>query len=313
MKTKIIFLALLLFTASLFANEPPIVENVVANQRTDGSGIVDIYYDISDADGDTLYIELKLSEDGGNDFTIEPANTSGDIGIGILQGTGKYIIWEADEEDYTLNYNQFQFKVIAYDYPAIDIDGNVYKTVHIGDQIWMAENLKVTRYRNGDAIPYLVENESWISTSTGAYCVYGNMPSIADTYGNMYNWYAVDESRNIAPIGWHIPTVEEWQVLFDYLGGDSVAGGKMKETGTIHWFSPNTGATNESGFTGLPGGYRNAQGNGTFYGKNAHGHFWSSTESGNYGYKWVLISNYTYVDGGEAFKRFGYSVRCVRD
>jgi len=136
-----------------------------------------------------------------------------------------------------------------------DIDGNVYETIQIGDQLWMAENLKTTHYNNGDEIPY-PSNEDFGSFDEGQYGVYDNDPSNADVYGNLYNFAAVDDDRGLCMEGWHVPSDGEWTVLTDYLGGSSVAGGKMKEEGLDHWNSPNTGATNESGFTGLPAGYR---------------------------------------------------------
>lgn len=138
-----------------------------------------------------------------------------------------------------------------------DIDGNQYQTVKIGSQVWMKENLKVTRYRNGDPIPRVTVNSEWVDLATGAYCAcYNDEGTTAFTYGYLYNWYAVDDRRNLAPAGWHVPTDAEWQILMDYLGGEILAGGKLKETGTSHWASPNTGATNESGFTARPGGIR---------------------------------------------------------
>lgn len=141
-----------------------------------------------------------------------------------------------------------------------DIDGNIYQTIKIGTQWWMAENLKVTHYRNGDSIPNVTDETAWSNLTTGAYGNYNNDDDISNTYANLYNWYAVNDSRNIAPIGWHIPTDAEWQTLVDYLGGESVAGSKMKETGTEHWRSPNVGTTNESGFSALPGDYRGISG-----------------------------------------------------
>ena len=192
-----------------------------------------------------------------------------------------------------------------------DIDGNVYQTIIIGTQEWMAENLKVTHYRDGEAIPTGHSNSEWSNLSTGAYCAYDNNESNADTYGYLYNWYAVDDSRNIAPEGWHVPTDDEWQILVDYLGGSSVAGGKMKETGTEHWNSPNTGATNESGFTALPGGYRGL--NGSYYGMG-FGCFWSSTEGSSY-HAWSRRLSY---GNSEVYRNYdgkhaGFSVRCLRD
>ena len=198
---------------------------------------------------------------------------------------------------------------------CVDIDGNIYETVQIGEQIWTTTNLKVTHYRNGDPIPTGYSNSEWSNlddTETGAYAVYNDQESNADTYGYLYNWYAVDDSRNIAPEGWHIPTDAEWQTLVDYLGGESVAGGKMKETGTSHWNSPNTGATNESGFTALPAGYRLSYGK---YGSMGnYGYFWSSSEANSdsawyrtLGYNNSEVSRYNYL------KELGFTVRVIRD
>ena len=193
-----------------------------------------------------------------------------------------------------------------------DIDGNTYQTVKIGDQIWMAENLKVTRYRNGDDIPIVTNYSEWGDLSTGAWCIYGN--TSGSYYGLLYNWYAVNDVRNIAPEGWHVPSRAEWGTLIEYLGWDNVAGGKMKETGTSNWAAPNTGATNESGFTALPGGRRSPHG---FYGDlSANAYFWSSSEDlSRDGNAWNRILNYdnSEVYDGSYHKKNGLSVRCVRD
>ena len=149
----------------------------------------------------------------------------------------------------------------------------------IGDQIWATKNLDVATYRNGDAIPQVQDIAAWANLNTGAWCYYEN----TTTYGKLYNWYAVNDPRGLAPIGFHIPSEAEWTRLIEYLGGDYIAGGKMKESGTSHWISPNTDATNSSGFTGLPGGYRNN--NGTFGGIGAYGYWWSSSEIDTY-YAW---------------------------
>ncbi|MCK5148368.1 T9SS type A sorting domain-containing protein [bacterium] len=193
-----------------------------------------------------------------------------------------------------------------------DIDGNVYRTVKIGDQWWLAENLKVIHYRNGDDIPNVTDNTEWQNLTTGAYCNYDNDLNNVVTYGRLYNWYAVDNSRNIAPEAWHVPTDAEWTTLTTYLG-ENLAGGKMKEIGTTHWSSPNTGATNESGFSALPGGARN------YYGIFEHigsttADFWSSTESSSYG-AWYRNLDYNYSDVYRTsyVKEGGFSVRLIRD
>jgi uncharacterized protein (TIGR02145 family) len=204
-----------------------------------------------------------------------------------------------------------------------DYDGNVYQTVLIGDQCWMMENLKVTHYRNGDPIPHVTDGATWSELSTGAYCNYDNDPANVATYGRLYNWYAVDDSRNIAPEGWHVPSDDEWKQLEMYLGmsqaeADDVGwrgtdeGGKLKEAGTTHWYPPNEGATNESGFTALPGGYRSLKGN--FFDMGYGAYFWSSTEDSSF-YAWrrYLYYNYSQVSRYNYGKQFGFSVRCVRD
>jgi len=193
-----------------------------------------------------------------------------------------------------------------------DIDGNVYQTVKIGDQWWMAENLKVTHYRNGATIPLVTSSDDWYNLLTGARCAYDNDQSKVATYGYLYNWYAVNDSRNIAPARWHVPTDAEWSTLVTYLGGANVAGGKMKEIGTTNWHSPNTGATNESGFAALPGGYRPSTGYFDALGNLAY--FWSSTEiSSLYAWSRRLYYDNAYVDRYSDSKQDGFSVRLVKD
>jgi uncharacterized protein (TIGR02145 family) len=198
-----------------------------------------------------------------------------------------------------------------------DIDGNVYQTVTIGTQVWMAENLKVIHYRNGDPIPNVVDGSTWAGLTTGAYCEYNNDPVNVASYGRLYNWYAVDnwyadDSRNIAPAGWHVPSDDEWQTLVDYLGGSSVAGGKLKEADTTHWLEPNTRATNESGFTALPGGWRRSSG--SFSQCGVFGLFWPSMEPWwNYAMYRLLRYDNSTVEHSSMTKKAGFSVRCVRD
>lgn len=198
----------------------------------------------------------------------------------------------------------------------IDQDGNVYKTITIGSQTWMAENLRTTKYRNGEAIPEVTDSTLWKDLSSGAYCNYENTKNI-DTIasnGRLYNWFAIKDSRQIAPEGWHVPTFEEWIVLETYLGGDTIAGGKLKESGTQHWRVPNVGGTNETGFTALPGGYRMKFGN--FYSIGAYGYWWTATESAtNTDLAWHrhLSHSYIMVGGCECGKGDGYSIRCVKD
>ena len=195
-----------------------------------------------------------------------------------------------------------------------DIDGNVYNTVTIGTQVWMKENLKNIKYNDGIAIPLVTVNSAWAALTTPGYCWYNNdAASYKATYGAMYNWYTVNTGK-LCPTGWHVPTDSEWTTLTTYLGGESVAGGKLKETGTTHWQSPNTGATNESGFTALPGGQRNH--NGTFWVVGSDGNWWSSTEiSTNDAWFRYMSYLYSYV-GKESwgfYKQEGFSVRCLKN
>jgi uncharacterized protein (TIGR02145 family) len=193
-----------------------------------------------------------------------------------------------------------------------DADGNVYHTVIIGGKEWMVENLKTTHFRDGSEIPNVTDNSEWMALTSAALCSYGNSADNLATYGCLYNWYAVNDSRNICPIGWHIPSDAEWKSLCDSLGGTSLAGGKLKESGTSHWNSPNIEATNESGFTALPGGNRNVSGG--FSNSGALGMFLSATEenSTNAWYYYVRASN-TVVTKINNNKGFGASVRCVKD
>ena len=195
---------------------------------------------------------------------------------------------------------------------CIDYDGNAYTTFTIGNQVWMAENLRVTHYNNGDAIPTVTDNTAWTGLSTGAYCWYGNDQSANEKYGALYNWYTVDDSRGLCPDGWHVPTHVEWTTLTTYLGGTSVAGGKMKATSDL-WNSPNTDAANTSRFSGLPGGYRYYIG--SFFYIGYYGFWWSSTESSSdYAWNRYLFYSVSYVTvTNSKVKQTGFSVRCLRD
>ena len=203
-----------------------------------------------------------------------------------------------------------------------DIDGNVCQTVKIGDQWWMAENLKVSHYRNGDEIPNVTDGTEWDNLTIGAYCNYDNDETYVAAYGRLYNWYAVNDSRSIAPEGWHVPSDAEWKQLEMYLGLNQLEadgmgnrgtdeGGKLKETGTSHWNSPNKGATNESGFSALPCGYRNF--NGDYLDLGSLTIFWSSTENNDY----VASTRGLSYDESDIIrisfsKRAGFSVRCIQ-
>lgn len=194
-----------------------------------------------------------------------------------------------------------------------DGDGNHYPVVMIGNQIWMAENLKTTKYSNGTAIPLVTDNVSWAALSSPAYCWYDNDSITHGTaYGALYNWFAV-ETGNLCPTGWHVPTDAEWTMLIDFLGGDSVASEQLKETGTTHWWGSNTNATNFSGFTALPGGGRDYN-NGGFYLIGRSSSWWSSTAYSNtHALNRFMLFNNNFIAVWNYHKNYGYSVRCVRD
>jgi uncharacterized protein (TIGR02145 family) len=176
----------------------------------------------------------------------------------------------------------------------------------------MAENLKTTKYNNGFSIPIVVDLIEWSGLTTGAYCWYDNDINNKSIYGAMYNFYAVIDSRNICPSGWHVPTDGEWTNLTDYLGGESVAGTILKEIGTSHWGPPNDYATNESGFTALPGGAR--YNNGGFGNIKYEGFWWSSTVGGLYGaWRRDIWWDRSNVMRNSFYKEFGSSIRCLKD
>jgi uncharacterized protein (TIGR02145 family) len=195
-----------------------------------------------------------------------------------------------------------------------DGDFNNYPVVTIGTQTWMAENLKTTKYNDGTAIPNVTDNTTWSTTTSGAYCDYFNTPTYSATYGRLYNWYAVASAnpKKVCPAGWHVPTDAQLTTLTTYLGGEGVAGGKLKETGTTNWLTPNTGATNTTNFTALPGGYRSTTGTFGLIGNT--GYWWSAT-AGSSTYSWYY---YMYFGNG-TLKRLdhenhiGSSVRCLKD
>ena len=207
-----------------------------------------------------------------------------------------------------------------------DIDGNSYKTVKIGEQIWMAENLKVTQYRNGDPIPNLTDENDWENTEQGAYCNYDNNEDNVETYGRLYNWYAVDDKRGLAPRGWHISTDDEIKELEMYLGLSQSEAGEDGPRGTNEgsklanrkdlWddgILQNNPEFGTSGFDFLPGGYR-YYGNGNYSHMGSLGYFWSSTEYGsNYAWYRELYYNTSEVGRYGGSKKDGFSVRCVKD
>lgn len=214
----------------------------------------------------------------------------------------------------------------------VDYDGNFYQTVQIGNQVWMAENLKVTHYADGIEIPLVTDNTDWANLVDNnlddAYCYYNNNANDeVDIYGALYTWaaamYGTSSSsanpsgvQGVCPTDWHLPSDSEWTELINYLGGREVAGGKLKETGTTYWWDPNVGATNESGFSALPGGIRDAWDVYSFYNLGGFGFWWSTTEtefSDSLVTSRPLSSNNTFAELESLRKSYGISVRCVKD
>jgi len=278
----------------------------------------------------------KITDNGGSgilasgvcwDTKVNPTilnnktNVNGSTGIfsstitGLMADSTYYVRAFATNSKGTSYGEQVSFKTLKEDSLTItDIDGNVYHTVTIGTQVWLKENLKVTKFSNGDLIPNVSDNAAWSALMTGGYCWYNNEIENKSTYGALYNWYAVDDSRLIAPAGWHVATDADFTVLTSYLGGESTAGNKLKEVGLNHWLSPNNFATNESGFTALPGGLRSYS-DGTFRNSGSNGYYWSTTQSDSIRawdrelfYDQVNCFRYDFDS-----KHYGFSVRCVRD
>ena len=247
-------------------------------------------------------------------MVINPGTQTGNCSIGLSSdGTNYLTISKAAP---TGGFSRGKKYVVPIDNVLIDVpmdkDGNGYNTVTIGTQTWMAENLKTTKYNDGALITHVTNNTTWKTSTTGAYCWYFNDEGInKPIYGALYNWYAVNTGK-LCPTGWHVPTDDEWTTLTTYLGGVAVAGGKLKEAGENHWFSPNTAATNSSGFTALPGGYRFYY-DGNFYMVYATGNWWSSTEAlTSTAYYRSMRYDDSSASSGHDSKTFGYSVRCVR-
>ena len=185
--------------------------------------------------------------------------------------------------------------------------------VQIGNQVWMTHNLNVSKYRNGDIIPQITDNQQWINATTGAWCYYQNNTGNGVVYGRLYNWYAINDPRGLAPSGWHIPSFQEWLNLSSNLGNQSV-GLQLKEEGSYHWADYTNTATNASGFTGLPGGFR-ASG-GSFLLLNYNTRFWSSTaydQDPNSAYTLELQYNNDGTINSIIPKNWSASVRCIKN
>lgn len=226
---------------------------------------------------------------------------------GLTANTTYYVRAYATNSAGTAYGNEISFTTTIQ---VTDIDGNKYNTVKIGTQLWMQENLKTTKYRDGTSIKYITDDTEWNKQTSGAYCWFYNDIGNKNIYGAMYNYHATVENINLCPTGWHVPTDVEWTTLTTFLGGEAVAGGKLKETGYDHWGSPNTGATNETGFTGRGGGHRYDLG---YEGESSSGYWWTSSEDGSLNaYYREMSMNSGDVLRSSCEKSRGKSVRCVQ-
>ena len=294
--------------------------------------------------------EIKTSGGGGNvvergicyntsphpkitDFTVPSGSGNGSftaILTGLDGSTTYYARAYAIKSNGTVKYgNQVTFTTLT-DYGTVtDADGNVYTTININNQVWTVENLKTTKYRDGTLIPNVTDDTLWATQTTGAYCDFHNQDSTADTYGRLYNWYAVNDSRNIAPEGWHVANRYEVKALIDYLGcGWYWAGGKLKETGFSHWKRPNAYADNSTGFSARSGGSRMADPyllTSHFRLKKSEGRFWCAYSPGGDAADYFFMqsdspavwSSFTAESGGPGYYPYnkcnGYHVRLVKD
>jgi uncharacterized protein (TIGR02145 family) len=240
---------------------------------------------------------------------------------GLIANTTYYVRSYAMNGAGTAYGNQVSFTsaqgaedIVSNPGEGVTFNGHQYPSIVLGNgQEWMAENLRTSLYANGDPIPNVLDGSQWLSLITGAWVYNENDSQYDNPYGKLYNWYAVNDSRNVCPIGWHVPSDLEWTSLIDYCGGDSIAGGKLKMVGLEHWIAPNSAATNEIGFQGLPSGGRSFNPP-TFTGIGVDGPLWSSDESSNTN-AWTrnLMCTNGYVNRHGTPKYFGLAVRCVRD
>ena len=272
-----------------------------------GTVVSGVYGDIDWSNG-PYFLKRELDPLGGTNYVVSGTSQLLSVPYAMYANVSDTVLNAADTSSIneiqelrvattgdTLYLSSSNYVIISgisdANYPPIDFDGYQYDTVHIGTQIWFAENLRTTHYNDGTLIPNVTDNTAWSGLSSGARAYYANDSTQYDSvYGALYNWYAV-ETGNLCPTGWHVPTDEDWTTLTDTLGGEVIAGGKLKEKDTVHWNSPNIDATDEVGFTGLPGGLRSDSG--SFFGIRGGGYWWSATpvNSDNSWYRTLIYSN----------------------
>jgi uncharacterized protein (TIGR02145 family) len=221
-----------------------------------------------------------------------------------------------DEVTFITQIPEIKFNTSLTYGSVTDIDGRTYKTIPVGVQVWMAENLRTTKLNDGTVLPKIIEDADWSNLLTAAYCWFNNNDSLyGNIYGAYYNWYAVSSGK-LCPDGWHVPSDVEWQQMVDYLGGNNVAGSKIKETGKNNWVLPNGDASNNSGLTGLPAGMRGSI-DGSFSGQGYYGGWWTATQTnssllGSAWSRWVH-GDTTVIARSEIFKKDGFGIRCIKN
>jgi uncharacterized protein (TIGR02145 family) len=291
----IFYLLIILSSLPLFAQQEPLVKIY----QTDGSTK---QYNLADI-ADMSFIHSNLSY---SMSVFQKDNSKISYDIRLISS-----INFVDNQKLLIKYG---FEPTIYNISEIDsiiFTFNTCTEIQIGNQIWMCKNLDVDHYRNGDSIPEVRDSIEWSKLKTGAWCYYNNDPELGKIYGKLYNWYAVNDARGLAPEGWHIPSDSEWTELVNFLG-KKIAGNKLKETGTIHWGIGNNEATNESGFTALPSGIRSYYG--SFYDNGFNVAWWSSSiyDTKN-GWFWILLNDSTYIERSIGDIKDGFSIRCIKD
>jgi uncharacterized protein (TIGR02145 family) len=271
------------------------VNNVEASQV--GQNIV-VTYDLETEQPCT--INLFISTNGGKTWQGPLKQVQGQVGPNIKTGTNSITLFVLNE------FNELRGDNILF---KVDASTTNLNTIKIGTQTWTTKNLDVETYRNGEVIPQVQDAKAWANLSTGAWCYYENETANGSTYGKLYNWYAVNDPRGLAPKGYHIPTDKEWTILSENLGGESKAGTKMKSSSG---WKNNGNGTNTIGFEGLPGGYRGSRGN--FVSGGADGYWWTSSDfSANSSWSRDLFFGNNIVYRNDDNKRIGYSMRCLKD
>lgn len=328
MKVTAIILMMLFVSPLLFAQavQVPVVSNVSFTQRTDGSLMVDIMYAVSDAEctgGDKfLDIDIEASQDNGATWALKCETLSGDVGWGVLPGTNKHVVWDLYKDNPgAVSGGDYKVRVTAWQVGTMrGNDNKVYKTVKIGTQWWMAENLRETLYHTGAGIPLVSDGTAWDDLDNvynhHARCVYNNDESLAAFHGYLYNANVLAYSQqptpqNLAPPGWHVPSKSEWETLIDYVGGSDAAFEKLRDKNV--WLFDSNG-TDEYGFSAHASGYRNSY-LGTYYGIDKFAYFWTSSSGELHHPIYVSFGTNRIepVQCGEISSTAGHSIRLIRD